>query len=955
MDIRKAYLEYFKKNGHLVMPSSSLIPADDPSVLLTTAGMQQFKPYYLGTKKPPHPRIATVQKCFRTSDIESVGYTDRHLTFFEMLGNFAFADYFKKEAIDFAVDFCLNEIHLPLESLRVGVFAGEDSIPEDKEAIQLWESHGITLEHMYRFSKSENFWGPAGESGPCGPCTEVYYDFGPDFACGNPECSPSCDCGRYLEIWNLVFTQYNYSNGHYMELPNKNIDTGMGLERIEAVIEKNPSVFKTRRFNPIISKIQQISGKKLAEKNEAGYSAETNRCIKILADHSRAVSFLIADGVLPSNESRGYILRRMIRRAIRFGKLIDIEDCFLNEIAQTVISAYSDAYPELLNKKDIISKIINDEERRFSQTLKDGTKVLSLKIEELKNSGKKFMDSEDSFKLYDTFGFPAELTVEILKENNLEMDMRSFNRQLKIHSEISRVKTVFDKKVEINLPLYKEIAASLTVEYTGYRELKTISEVAAIIRINGSVSDSNEVKSKGVPGAAGAEIVDKLSEGQPGEVMLYKSPFYGEKGGQIGDRGTISTDTGVFIVLDTKIPLEDFTVHSGYISEGFISSSPRLFEGDKKAGKEDSGINKLVEVAGKTAVRQEKPTGTESGSKAVAQVDVSFNKDISKNHTSTHILHWALRTVFGQEVTQAGSYVANDRFRFDYNINEVPTQDNMDKVEKIINEKIQRDDPVRIYETTKEYAAEIGAMALFEEKYGKFVRVAEIGDYSRELCGGTHVSRTGEIGLLKIISDSSIGANIRRIEAVTGLTAFNFMNSNYKILKEISENIDSDIFHTSAKIESIRADSKKLQEDLLFLQVKAIKKEVLDANRVITVIPGSTAIIGFNFTDSVYYPGIDSKTMGVIGDEIINEFKGKNTFLVFANIINSKPVILLSASKDLLPRGINCSMIAKDVGRMLKGGGGGKPEFAQVGGSDSSRIKETVDFVKNKVLETLGP
>jgi alanyl-tRNA synthetase len=954
MDIRKTYLEYFKKNGHIVMPSSSLIPSDDPSVLLTTAGMQQFKPYYLGTKKPPNPRIATVQKCFRTSDIESVGYTDRHLTFFEMLGNFAFADYFKKEAIDFAVDFCLNEIHLPIESLRVGVFAGDDDIPEDKEAIQLWESHGITREHMYRFGKSENFWGPAGESGPCGPCTELYYDFGPKFACGNPECSPSCDCGRYLEIWNLVFTQYNYSNGQYLELPNKNIDTGMGLERIEAVIEKNPSVFKTTRFNPIIAKIQELSGKKLADKNEAGYSAETNRCIKIVADHGRAVSFLIADGVMPSNESRGYILRRIIRRAIRFGKLIDIEDYFLNDVAQTVISTYSDAYPELLNKKDTIRKIINDEERRFSQTLKEGTKVLNAKIAELKHTGKKFIDSEDSFKLYDTFGFPAELTVEILKENNLEMDMPAFNRHLKLHAEKSRVKTVFDKKVEMNLPLYKEIAAGLTVEFTGYRELKTISEIAAIIRINDSTSGSEDVESIGARGEAEAEIAETLSEGQTGEVLLYKSPFYGEKGGQIGDRGVISTDTGVFIVLDTKMPLDDFTVHRGYVSEGFIRTRASLSD-LVITGKESSGDNNLITGTDKTTVPQDEPPKTESGMMAVAQVDVLFNKDISKNHTSTHILHWALRTVFGQEVTQAGSYVTQDRLRFDYKISEVPSQENMDKVEKIINEKIQHDDPVRIYETTKEYAAEIGAMALFEEKYGKFVRVAEIGDYSRELCGGTHVSRTGEIGLLKIISDSSIGANVRRIEAVTGICAFNFMNSSFKILKEISENLDSDILNTAAKVESIKSDSKKLQEDLLSLQVKSIKKEILDTNKVRADKSNQAVIIGFDFTDSAYRAGIDSRTMGVIGDEIINEFEGKNTFLVFTNIINDKPVVLLSSTKDLLPKGINCSLIAKDIGSMLKGGGGGKPEFAQVGGSDSSRVKEVVDFVKNKVLKTLEP
>ena len=941
MDIRKTFLEYFKKNGHLVMPSAGLIPLDDPSVLLTTAGMQQFKPYYLGTKKPPSPRIATVQKCFRTSDIESVGYTDRHLTFFEMLGNFAFADYFKKEAIDFAVDFCLNVLQLPIGSLCVGVFAGEEKIPEDREAIQLWKSHGITQENIYKFGKSENFWGPAGESGPCGPCTEIYYDFGPQFACGSIECSPSCNCGRYLEIWNLVFTQYNYSNEQYLELPNKNIDTGMGLERIEAVLEKNPSVFKTARFSPIVKKIEELSAKKLAAKNEPDYSDTVNRCIKIVADHGRAVSFLIADGVLPSNESRGYILRRIIRRAIRFGKLIDIEDYFLNEIAESVINAYSDAYPELFNKKDTIRKIINDEERRFSQTLKEGTKLLNQKIEELKNAGKKLMDSEDSFRLYETYGFPAELTIEILRENNLELDMAGFKRHLKLHSEKSRVKTVFDKKVETNLPLYKEIAASLEIEFTGYQEIETISKVAAAIRINDGASGTGGFKSKEAD--IKTAIVAELTQGQTGEIILYKTPFYGEKGGQVGDRGIIRTDTGVFIVEDTQMPLEGFIVHRGYVSEGFIRSTASygLSHTDKTGSEPEKSAN------------QQEPQATAPEIEATAQVDVSFRKEISKNHTSTHMLHWALRTVFGQEVTQAGSYVTHDRFRFDYNINEVPSSDNLDKIEKIINEKIQKDNSVRIYETTKEYAEEIGAMSLFEEKYGKFVRVVEIGDYSRELCGGIHVSRTGEIGLLKIISDSSIGANVRRIEAVTGLGAFNFMNSSYKILKEISENIDSGIDNAAAKIESIRAESKKLQEDLLSMQVKAIKKEILDANMLPVDKPDLTAIIGFDFTDCQYCQGIDSRTMGIIGDEIINGAKDKKTFLVFANIINDKPVILLQSSKDLLSKGINCSLIAKDVGKILKGGGGGKPEFAQVGGSDSSKVKEVLDFVKNMVLDTL--
>lgn len=888
MDIRKIFLDYFKKNDHMVMPSSSLIPSDDPSVLLTTAGMQQFKPYYLGIKKPPYKRITTVQKCFRTSDIDSVGYTDRHLTFFEMLGNFAFADYFKKEAIKFTIEFLTLILKISVDKLSVGVFSGDDSIPEDIESMELWQSHGIPEARIYRFGRSENFWGPAGDTGPCGPCTEIYYDFGAEHGCGNKECSPVCDCGRFLEIWNLVFTQYNYNGKNYEELPNKNIDTGMGLERIEAVLRNDPSVFRTKHFSLIISKIEELSGKKLLSIRDEGYNNETNRCIKIAADHSRAICFLISDGVIPSNESRGYILRRIIRRAVRFGKLIDINDFFLEEIAKTVIEAYGRHYPELIENREKILDLINKEERKFSRTLKDGTKMLAQKIEELLSSGRKYIDPESAFKLYDTFGFPVELTMEILKENNLELDNDSFNNFVKIHSEKSKSKTVFDKKIEENLDIYKNIAACGEIEFTGYRESDSSSEILALLKEdeNGKFSET-----------------DSLHEGMYGEIILDKTPFYGEKGGQAGDMGIIKTASGVFIVEDTQIPVEGLTVHRGRVKDGILTRKQRA----------------------------------ESGT------DVLYRKNVSKNHTSTHILHWALRTLFGKEVAQAGSSAENDRFRFDYNLNKIPSQEEILKIEKLVNEKIQKNDAVKIFETTREYAAEIGAISLFEEKYGKFVRVVEINDYSRELCGGTHVKRTGEIGLLKIISDTGIGSNIRRIEAVTGLAAYDYLNDAYRLIEELNEILGTDSRNLKIKVEFLKDSCKIITDKYLKTQISLIKKEIIEKN-LNNISKGGSIIIEFDFNSSELRNEIDAKNMGLIGDEIINQYSGKKLLLIFSNNINGKPFILFQASKELVKKGFDCSFIAREAGKILKGGGGGKPEFAQVGGSDISAMSNAVQL-----------
>ncbi|MBM3713254.1 MAG: alanine--tRNA ligase, partial [Actinobacteria bacterium] len=756
---------------------------------------------------------------------------------------------------------------------------------------------GILEARIYKYGKSENFWGPAGETGPCGPCSEIYYDFGPGYGCKKAGCSPGCQCDRFLEIWNLVFTQYNFNGADYIELPNKNIDTGMGLERIQAVIEGTTSVFETDLFKDIVFKIQEISKKKLTTLKDKAYNETINRCIKIIADHCRAIAFLIADGVVPSNESRGYILRRIIRRALRSGKMIDIGDYFLNYILEIVIKNYSQTYPELKDSKDAIFETVKDEEKKFLGTLKEGIKILAQKIEELTAAGQKYLAPEDSFRLYDTFGFPVELTVEILNENGLSLDIRKFNEYLKSHSKKSKLKAAFDKKVDLNLELYKKIVKEIEVFFSGYEQVKADTKLKYILKLS---MDGEAV------------ITDKLTAGEYGVLIFENTPFYGEKGGQIGDKGIIKAKNGLFIVEDTQIPVEGLIIHRGIKEEGTFKTSDKVS----------------------------------------AEVDVLNRKNISKNHTSTHLLHWALRTVFGKAVIQAGSFVSSERFRFDYSISKTPSSQEIKKIEKLINEKIQKNDIVRCFETTKEYADEIGAISLFDEKYGKFVRVVEIDDYSRELCGGIHVNRTGEIGLFKIISETGIGANIRRIEAVTGLHAFDYLSSRSELLKHLSNIMDSDEKDLAGKVESLRMSEKKLQEEITVLKVQAIKKEIILKNEKLSE-KGKLNLINFDFTKSVYGAGIDARIMGLIGDELINNYKEKSIFIIFRNIINKKGVIVLQASKDLVSRGINCGLIAKEAGRILNGGGGGKAEFANIGGNETKALGKAAEYISNKVLEVL--
>ncbi len=891
MDVRETFIEYFEKKGHMVLASSGLIPHNDRSVLLTTAGMQQFKPYFLGIKNPPSKRITTVQKCFRTSDIDSVGYTDKHLTFFEMLGNFSFGDYFKKEAINYSLDFLLNELKIPADRLKVAVFKGNKDIPADLESVKYWKESGITGDKIYRFGKDDNFWGPAGDTGPCGPCSEIYYDFGEEYGCGKKTCSPKCDCNRFLEIWNLVFTQYNYDGKNYKELPQKNIDTGMGLERIMAVLEGVPSVFKTSLFVEIIRKIEELS-----DKNSRVNKPEFDRSLRIIADHIRAIYFLISDGVVPSNEKRGYILRRIIRRCIRFGRLIGINDYFLNDIGEVVINKYSKWYPELLEKKNFSFKMVSDEEKRFTRTLKEGNKVLIQKVKEIKKAKGKYINPGDAFRLYDTYGFPVELTGEILSENKIKIDLNKFNRYLKEHTKKSKSKGSSGVKLNKDIELYGPLSKEMKVEFLGYNRSNLSTVIEKIIKTDG---DGNK------------KFASQLIEAEEGEIILRETPFYGEMGGQVGDRGSIRKDNNIFKVTGCFIPVEGIYTHKGSIKKG------KLKVGD--------GI--------------------------IAEVDSKFKKNVSRNHTATHILHWALKSIYGNEVKQAGSFVGEDRFRFDYSIYNAPSESDIKKIEAMVNEKIQKDEPVRCYETTREYAGEIGAIALFDEKYGRFVRVVEINNYSRELCGGIHVGRTGEIGLFKIISDSGTGANLRRIEALTGIHAYRYLEKKDEILNKISAGLEVKDSRIPEAIEKLKDNIKKRENELLLLKMKVAKREIIKKSGF---KPSDTGlkIIDYDFSDSDLLYDMEISGIGKVGDWIIDYFKGLNTFLIFGSRVDNKSVLILNSTADLSARGVDCGKIAGEIGKQLEGGGGGKPKYAQMGFSDRNTGK-AIKLVRDRVLGIL--
>lgn len=870
-EIRQSFLRFFENKNHLVMKSSSLIP-DDPTMLLTTAGMVQFKPYFLGLAEPPKSRITTVQKCVRTSDIEEVGKTARHLTFFEMLGNFSFGDYYKREAIKWASEFLFDEIAMDISKFWVTIYKDDD------QAYHIWRKElDFPEKRIVRLGEEDNFW-KSGSTGPCGPCSELLLDRGEEYGCGKENCIPGCDCERFLEIWNLVFMQYERDEkGLKHELPQKNIDTGMGLERLAMILQDVDSVFKTDLFFPIINKASQISGIKFEQKKD------TDLSLKIICDHIRASTFLIADGVFPSNEGRGYILRRLIRRAVRHGRLLGMRRRFLPEIASSVVEIFKNQYRELSENEKLIYEILKNEEDKFARVLDKGLEVLSEELESLPEESNVF-PGKSVFRLYDTYGFPPELTKEILSEKNYRVDLDSFEKILEKRREKSR-KSWKGNQYKFSKEIYLKLAKKMpAIDFVGYQLDRTEAEILAIL-VNGE-----EVKS--------------VKEGQKVEIILNKTPFYAESGGQVSDTGYLGKDKAKIEVLEVQKPDKGVIVHRGKVKRG------RFLVGDT----------------------------------VKAVIDKDRRRATERNHTSTHLLQWALRLVLGEHIKQTGSFVSPDYFRFDFPHETALEKEQIEKIEKLINGKILESHPVRKYETTISHAREIGAIALFGEKYEDYVRVVEVGNFSRELCGGTHVDRTSQIGMFKITSERSIGAGMRRIEAVSGHKAFEFMESKLKMLEEIYRKLGVKEKRLLQKINEIIEENKKLKKKVEKLSSKQ-KLSVFDE-----LLEKAEKINGITIIKGVV-KNKDSRELRELVDfakNRLNEFA-----LVVGGLKDNKPTILVAASEKVISSGVRADHIARISSKKIKGGGGGTKRIAEAGGKEPDGIENAVEEGFKFILDTL--
>ena len=869
-EIRQAFLSFFEEKQHKVIPSSSLIPHGDPTLLLTTAGMVQIKPYFLGQAVPPNLRLASCQKCFRTTDIDSVG-DSKHLTFFEMLGNFSVGDYFKKEAIAWAWEFVTQRLGIAPDHLWVTIYLDDD------EAFGYWREIGFPSEKIVRLGEKDNFWGPAGDSGPCGPCSEIHYDFGEKFGCGKPDCKPGCDCGRFSEIWNLVFTQYNQdSTGKRTPLPKPNIDTGMGLERTTAVMQGVYSVYDTDFFLPLRKTICDLTHK------DYGKDEIVDQSIRIVAEHSRGVTFLIADGVLPSNEGRGYVLRRILRKANFFGRKLGIEGPFLGKTAKVVIDKMGHVYPELKTNQKFIFDVVRTEEEKFIVTLDAGINLVEKTIVEAKSDGKEYVEGKEVFRLYDTYGFPPELTAELAKERGLSVDLKSFEVEMGKQRDKARATQKFSGTSSTAVgPEVK-----LQTEFVGYEKLTCEPKVSYIC------DQKNGQK------------IDSAGEGKNVAIVLDETPFYGEMGGQVGDIGKITTDRGDVVITDTVWSPLGNIVHLGEVTKGKISI----------------------------------------GDKVVARVDENRRLDIARNHTATHLLQAALRQVLGSHVSQKGSLVTPDRLRFDFSHLTAISKQQLGEIQRIVNEKIRQNLPVRIKEKVSyKQAVAAGAIALFDEKYGDEVRVVEIGSEpltSVELCGGTHIKSTGEIGLFYIVSESSIGTGLRRIEAVTGREAHSLLMERLDALENIAELLKASAADTPEKVKVLIAELTAERKRVVSLERK------LSKNLVDDLLDGAENVNGV----TVIAANVPSSSMLVLrelGDSL--RARLKSAVIVLGTVHDGKPGFVAMVSPDLIAKGLHAGEIVKQVSGVTGGGGGGKPEMAQAGGKDKTKIDEALGLVKDLV------
>jgi len=867
-EIRESFLTYFESKGCTRQPSSSLIP-DDPSLLLTTAGMVQFKPVFLGVKNLGFTRATTVQKCVRTTDIDIIGTTGRHHSFFEMLGNFSFGDYFKSEAAAWAWEYSVDVLKLDPERIWITIYEDDD------EAEKIWRDEvGIRPERIVRMGAKDNFWS-AGPTGPCGPCSELYYDQGPELGCDSPTCAVGCDCDRYLEYWNLVFMQYDRAeDGTLTPLPKQNIDTGMGLERIAAILQGVNSNFETDILRNLMALAEEITG--------ANYGADEkiSTSVRIIADHARAVTFLIADGVIPSNEGRGYVLRRLLRRAVRHGRLLGVEDPFLVRLIDRVIELMGEAYPEIVEHRGLITQIVASEEERFGATLRQGVSFLDAELAAL--SAGAVLDGRTAFALHDTYGFPFELTAEIAAEKGVEVDVEAFNAEMDAQKERARA-AVKDESWNTYGGVYTELASAGKTEFVGYEHDSADATIVAII-------------SEG-------ERVSSLAPGTKAEIVLNRTPFYGEQGGQVGDHGLIETAGGArFGVEDTKIPQPGVVVHVGA-----LEGAP-LAEGDS----------------------------------VTATIDVMRRERIRRNHTATHLLHWALRLVLGDHAKQAGSLVRPDRLRFDFTHFEAMSAAQLEKVERLVNAKIFENHPVRAYETSIATARESGVTALFGEKYGDFVRVLEVGNFSKELCGGTHIGRTTEIGLLKIVAESSVGANLRRIEAVTSFDAYEYVMQEEKELVEAAATFKvprSDVSERAAQA------VKRLKE----LEAGADRAKDMVADEELNRMIGETAdAAGYRLLVTRAPLG---RPQGLRGLWDVLRARGVDAaVLVTADVETGKPIFVAAGADAAVAAGFDAGAVVRAIAPVLGGRGGGKPAMAQGGGEDASRIDEALGVAR----QTLG-
>ena len=860
-ELRKMFLEFFESKGHLKLNSFSLIPHNDNSLLLINSGMAPLKPYFTGQEIPPRKRVTTCQKCIRTGDIENVGKTARHGTFFEMLGNFSFGDYFKNEAIEWSWEFLTEVVGLDADRLYPSVYVDDD------EAFDIWNKKiGIAPERIFRFGKADNFWEHG--AGPCGPCSEIYYDRGEKYGCGSPDCKVGCECDRYIEVWNNVFTQFESDgNGNYEELVQKNIDTGMGLERLATVVQDVASIFDVDTIKALRDKVCEVAGKTYME------DAKTDISIRLITDHIRSVTFMMSDGITPSNEGRGYVLRRLLRRAARHGRLLGINGCFLAKLSKTVIDSSKDGYPELAEKEDYILQLLTVEENNFNKTIDQGLSMLEDLCAGLIKDGKSVLSGEEAFKLYDTYGFPLDLTMEILEEKKLTVDEEGYNAAMTAQRQKARDAREVSNYMGADVTIYQTIDPAITSEFVGYDNLKYDGKVLVL-----TTKDA---------------IVDKLTEGEEGTIIVDKTPFYATMGGQQADAGCIYTANAKFEVKDVIKLAGGKVGHVGVVTEGQINADETV----------------------------------------TLEVDATVRTATCKNHSATHLLQKALRVVLGNHVQQHGSLCDKDKLRFDFSHFSAMTEDEIAKVEAMVNDEIAANLVVETKEMAIEEAKKTGAMALFGEKYGDTVRVVSMGDFSTELCGGTHVKNTGVITLFKIVSESGVAAGTRRIEALTGQGVIEYYKNQERMLKEAAIAAKAEPAMLVKKITAMNEEIKTLNSENDKLKNKLANNSLSDAS-------ANTVAVGDYNVLATKVENVDMNGLRNLGDQLKNKIG--SGIVVLASECDGKVNLMVMATDDAIKAGAHAGNLIKEIASLVGGGGGGRPNMAQAGGKNPAGIDECI-------------